>query len=76
MFSESKIEDILKQALPGAQVVISDMTGTKDHFRVEVTSEQFAGKSLVEQHQMVMAPLKAEIADDSIHAISIKTKTP
>lgn len=76
MFAEKKIVEVLQKAIPGAEVTVSDMTGTKDHFRVEVTAKEFTGKQLVEQHQMVMAPLKAEIADDTIHAISIKTKTP
>jgi acid stress-induced BolA-like protein IbaG/YrbA len=74
MFSEEKIIAILKRAIPGAQVEVSDMTGTRDHFQVQVTASAFKEKSLVEQHQMVMAPLKGQIADDSIHALSIKTK--
>jgi len=76
MFSENKIEEILKEAIADAQVKVSDMTGTKDHFQVEVTSAEFEGKTLIEQHQMVMDPLRDKIADDSIHALSIKTKTP
>ncbi len=74
MYSEEKIVEILKRAIPGAQVEVSDMTGTRDHFQVLVTASAFTGKSLMEQHQMVMAPLKSQIADDSIHALSIKTK--
>ena len=75
MFAEEKIIEILKGAIPGAVVEVSDMTGTKDHFQVLVTSSAFEGKSLIEQHQMVMQPLKEHIADDTIHALSIKTKT-
>lgn len=76
MFSEDKICEILKGAIPNAQVKVSDMTGTKDHFQVEVISEAFQGKTLIEQHQMVLDSLKKEIASDAIHALSIKTKTP
>lgn len=75
MYSEQKIIEILKDAIPDAQVEVIDTTGTKDHFQVQVVSKAFEGKSLVDQHQMVMQPLRSQIADDSIHAISIKTKT-
>lgn len=75
MFAEEKIVTILQEAIPESKVEVSDMTGTKDHFQVLVTSSAFEGKSLIEQHQMVMQPLNAHIASDAIHALSIKTKT-
>ena len=34
------------------------------------------GKSRVEQHKMVQQPLKDKIADNSIHALQLKTLTP
>lgn len=74
MFAESEIRKIVSQALPGCEVYVSDMTGTKDHFRVEVKAPQFRGLLLVEQHRMVMDALKDNISDDKIHAVSIKTK--
>ncbi|MCB1073039.1 MAG: BolA/IbaG family iron-sulfur metabolism protein [Chlamydiia bacterium] len=45
------------------------------HFDAIVISSLFSGKSLVEQHQMVMAPLK-ELFDSKLHALSLKTYTP
>lgn len=70
MYSAEKIQEILTQSLPGAQVKV---TGINDHFETTVVWEGFKGKSLVEQHQMVMAPLQ-EGLKEAIHALSIKTK--
>lgn len=75
MYSAEKIREILVKSLPGASVQVIDTTGTGDHFDAQVTWDGFRGKSLVEQHQLVMAPLK-EGLQGAIHALAIKTKTP
>lgn len=63
----------LQAELADARIDVIDMTGTGDHFRVEVISPEFEGKSLVEQHQRINGILAAHLADGSIHALSIKT---
>lgn len=73
MYSAEKIQETITQALPGAEVKITDTTGTRDHFDALVVWEGFKGKTLLEQHQMVMAPLR-EGLKEAIHALSIKTK--
>lgn len=75
MYSAEKIEEILVKSLPGASVQVIDTTGTGDHFDAQVTWDGFHGKSLVEQHQLVMGPLQ-EALKGPIHALAIKTKTP
>ncbi|NIN36760.1 MAG: BolA/IbaG family iron-sulfur metabolism protein, partial [Gammaproteobacteria bacterium] len=57
---------------PGAQVHV-DGDGT--HFSAVVVSELFAGKSLVQQHQLVYKTLGDKVGSD-IHALTIKTMTP
>ncbi len=47
----------------------------ESHFKVEVVSESFAGKSRVERQQMVYRALADEIKTD-IHALSLRTLTP
>lgn len=74
MYTADQIKEKVALALPGAKVQIIDTTGTGDHFQATVIWEGFQGKSLVEQHQMVMAPLK-EGLKEAIHALSIKTRT-
>ena len=71
-----EIKKIVEQSLPGAQVQVKDLTGTRDHFQVEVVSSAFAGKMLIQQHQMVQAPLLPYVKDERIHALSIRTYTP
>ena len=39
-------------------------------------SASFQGRSMVEQHQLVYAPLKTELASGELHALALKTYTP
>ncbi len=47
----------------------------ESHFRVEIVSNAFAGKSRVERQRMVYAALADEMARD-IHALQLATLTP
>ena len=47
----------------------------ESHFRVEVVSEQFAGKNRLERQRMVYALLSEEMAG-GIHALQLKTLAP
>lgn len=76
MMELTAVKQLVEQALPGARVTVTDLTGGRDHFQVEVVSEAFKGKMLIEQHRIVQAPLQAAIADERIHAVTIKTYTP
>ena len=58
------------------RVQVTDLTGTMDHYQVTVVSPAFEGKLMIEQHQMIMKLLKAEIDSDEVHALSMKTFTP
>lgn len=49
--------------------------GGETHFRVEIVSEHFSGKSRVERQRMVYALLSDELAD-TIHALQLKTLAP
>lgn len=75
MITADEIVKRIQTALPGAVVRVQD-TGGGDHWSAVVISEAFEGKSRVEQHKMVQAPLKDKIADNSIHALQLKTLTP
>ena len=58
------------------RVQVTDLTGTFDHYQVTVVSSAFEGKSMIEQHQMIMGLLKSEIDSNEVHALSMKTFTP
>ncbi|MDO8494593.1 MAG: BolA/IbaG family iron-sulfur metabolism protein [Deltaproteobacteria bacterium] len=75
MVSAQTIQETLIKALPGAKVQVIDSTGTNDHFEAVVVWQGFEGKSLVEQHQAVMAPLQPGLKSGEIHALKIKTST-
>jgi acid stress-induced BolA-like protein IbaG/YrbA len=69
------IEEIKKTIADGLEgsTVIVDGDGT--HFSAVVVSEEFQGKSMVQQHQLVYKTLGDKVGAD-IHALSLKTLTP
>lgn len=75
VMTTDELKRLLEEKLPGAAVVVTDLTGTSDHFGVEVTSPAFTGKSLVEQHKMVHEACGLHLTT-TIHALQIKTRTP
>jgi acid stress-induced BolA-like protein IbaG/YrbA len=66
----------IAESLPGCEVEVRDMTGTGDHFEAFVVSESFAGKAMVEQHQLVYRPLQDLLSSGALHALALKTFTP
>lgn len=71
-----KAEQLVKKALPDAQVEFIDFKNDGRHFLLNVTSSTFKGMPLVEQHRIVMTALKDMIGSGELHAIKIKTITP
>ena len=49
--------------------------GGETHFRLDIVSEAFAGKSRVERHRLVNDALKAAF-DRGLHALAIKARAP
>ena len=49
--------------------------GGETHFRVDIVSEAFLGKSRLERHRLVNAALAQELAD-RVHALAIAAKAP
>jgi acid stress-induced BolA-like protein IbaG/YrbA len=76
MIDAVEVEKRIAGALPGARVAVRDLTGTGDHFEAVVVAEQFRGRTLLEQHRMVYAPLQELLAGNVIHALSLKTSPP
>ena len=69
-------EDIrrrIEDALPGARVTVADATGAGDHFEVRVQAAAFAGRTLVQQHQLVYGALGSLMG--RIHALALQTET-
>lgn len=66
------VKSIIKSGLTDAHVEVNDMTGTADHLDILIVSDQFKGKMLIAQHQMVMDLLKESLKAE-IHAVQLKT---
>jgi len=75
MLEPEKVQALLLTAFPGAEIDLVDLTGTRDHYQARIVSEAFAGRSLVEQHQLVYRAL-GEAMSGPIHALALKTYTP
>ena len=73
--SPGEIEALIKQGIPDAQVRIEDLRGDGDHYAAYIESASFAGKSRVQQHQMVYAALQGKMGGE-LHALAIQTATP
>ncbi len=76
MVSPTQVEAMIKAGLPDAQVQVQDLTGGGDHYQVIVVSSKFAGKGLVQQHQLVYGAVRQAMSTEAIHALSLKTYTP
>lgn len=70
-----EIEQLIREALPDAQIHIDDLRGDGDHYAARVVSASFAGKSRVEQHQMVYRALRGRMGDQ-LHALALQTSVP
>ena len=73
--SAGDIEEMIKAAIPDAEVTIRDLAGDGDHYAAEVVSESFRGKTRVQQHQMVYKALQGNMGD-ALHALALQTSAP
>ena len=70
-----EIEELILKAFPDADVTIEDLRGDGDHYSCKVISSAFAGKSRVQQHQMVYQSLEGRMGG-VLHALALQTKAP
>lgn len=76
MVNPMQVETMIKAGIPDAQVQVQDLTGGGDHYQVVVVSSEFAGKTLIQQHQLVYGAVRQAMSSEAIHALSLKTYTP
>lgn len=62
-------------ALPDAVVVLEDLTGTSDHWKAQIVSSSFSGKSTLARHRLINSVL-AEDLKGPIHALSMDLRAP
>jgi stress-induced morphogen len=71
----AEIERLIKRGIPDAKVEITDLAGDDNHFAAVVISEQFAGKSKLQQHQLVYKAL-GQTMGGALHALQLQTSAP
>lgn len=69
------IADMIRSALPDADVKIHDLRGDGDHYAAHITSKSFEGLSRIQQHQLVYKALQGKMGGE-LHALSIQTSVP
>ena len=76
MVEPDVIEARIRAEIPDvAHVALEDLTGTKDHYEATVVSAAFAGKTRIQQHQLVYRAL-GELMAGPVHALALRTYTP
>ena len=71
----NEIERLIQDAIPDAQVTITDLAGDGDHYAARVVSPIFAGMSRVAQHQRIYAALGTRMGGE-LHALQLTTAAP
>jgi len=75
MLSLQEIKQKIEENLPGSKAEILDPRHDGKHLKAIITHPNFKGKSLIEQHRMVLDAIKDDLGKDKIHAMSLETKS-
>ena len=67
-----EIQDLIKEAMPDAEVSIEDLAGDNNHYSATIKSKIFSGKSKIEQHKIVYKALKGKMGNE-LHALALNT---
>ena len=67
-----EIAAMIRDAIPDAEVEITDLAGDGDHYAARVVSPSFAGVPRVRQHQRVYAALGGRMGG-VLHALQLTT---
>ena len=70
--NKTTIAQKLLQDFPDAQVQLVDLTGTGDHWRIDIKSARFKGLTPIAQHRLVYQALD-EFMPNAIHALQLNT---
>ncbi|HKY82218.1 MAG TPA: BolA family transcriptional regulator [Sphingobium sp.] len=70
-----EIAEMIRDAIPDAQVEITDLAGDGDHYAARVVSESFRGLSRVAQQRAVYAALGGRMGG-ILHALQLTTAVP
>jgi acid stress-induced BolA-like protein IbaG/YrbA len=69
----AEVQALISAGLPGAKVHVASDDDT--HFEAVIVAPQFAGKRMIQRHQLVYATLGLRMGRE-IHALSMQVLTP
>ena len=69
----AEVQSLIEAGLPGAQVQV--MSDDDTHFEAVIIAPQFAGRRMLQRHQLVYGALGARMGRE-IHALSMQALTP
>jgi len=75
MVPMDEIRNRVARALPDAKISIRDTVGDGDHLEMVVVTAAFEGKSTLQRHRMVYAPL-SDLLGGALHALALRTLSP
>ena len=67
-----EIRNLIKDAMPDAEITIRDLAGDSNHYSATIKSKIFTGKSKIEQHKLVYKALKGKMGNE-LHALALNT---
>ena len=67
-----EIKNMIKDAIPDAEIAIHDLAGDDNHYSATIKSKVFSGKSKIEQHKLVYKALKGKMGNE-LHALALNT---
>ena len=70
---QNKLQKILKNNFPNAEVKLIDLVGDQNHYSLEIKDKIFNGKNMVAQHKIVNAVLREYLDSGELHALQLKT---
>ncbi len=75
MLPVASLEALLRAAFPDAELTITDLTGTEDHYQVRIVSSAFEGVSRIARHRLTYSAL-GEHLGGAVHALSVQALAP
>ena len=73
--SANEIEELILKTFPNAKITIDDLRGDGDHYAAQIITEEFKGKTRVQQHQMIYNAMEGKVGKN-LHALALNTSAP
>ena len=70
--SANEIEELILKTFPNAKITIDDLRGDGDHYAAQIITEEFKGKTRVQQHHMIYNAMEGKVGKE-LHALALNT---